>query len=186
MYRILEALVRWLAPIVSFTAEEVWASMPGSHSESVLFETFYTGLDVRQDADARSGWSTLLAIRETASRVLEGMRKAGQIGASLDATVTIHADTATQAALAESASELRFFFITSEVTLAPLEGRPASAERAEVDGAEVYVSAAVSDAAKCIRCWQHRYDVGIDPAHPEICGRCVENVTGQGENRRWF
>ena len=56
----------------------------------------------------------------------------------------------------------------------------------ELDGAEVYVSAAVSDAAKCIRCWHHRPDVGVDPAHPEICGRCVDNVTGQGEDRRWF
>jgi len=186
MYRILEAMVRWLAPIVTFTAEEIWASMPGSRSESVLFETWYDGLDVREDGDARGWWSTLLGIRNTASQVLERMRKDGQIGASLDATLTIHADTATQSALAESASELRFFFITSEVTLSPLEGRPASAERVELDGAEVYVSAAVSEAAKCIRCWQHRADVGANPAHPEICGRCVENVTGQGEDRRWF
>ncbi|MGY3229807.1 isoleucyl-tRNA synthetase [Luteibacter sp. HA06] len=186
MYRILEAMVRWLAPVVTFTAEEIWASMPGSRSESVLFETWYDGLDVRVDGDARGWWSTLLGVRATASQVLERMRKDGQIGASLDATLTIHADIATQAALAESASELRFFFITSEVTLAPLEGRPASAERVELDGGEVYVSAAVSDATKCIRCWQHRADVGVDPAHPEICGRCVENVTGQGEDRRWF
>jgi isoleucyl-tRNA synthetase len=186
MYRILEAMVRWLAPVVTFTAEEIWASMPGSRSESVLFETWYDGLDVRVDADARGWWSTLLGIRATASQVLERMRKDGQIGASLDATLTIHADTAVQSALAESASELRFFFITSEVTLAPLEGRPASAERVELEGAEVYVSAVVSDAAKCIRCWQHRPDVGVDPAHAEICGRCVENVTGQGEDRRWF
>ena len=186
MYRILEAMVRWLAPIVTFTAEEIWASMPGSRSESVLFETWYDGLDVREDGDARGWWSTLLGVRASASQVLERMRKDGQIGASLDATLTVHADTATQAALAESASELRFFFITSDVTLAPLEGRPTSAERVELDGAEVYVSASVSDAAKCIRCWQHRADVGVDPAHPEICGRCVENVTGQGEDRRWF
>jgi len=186
MYRILEALLRWLGPIVTFTAEEAWAHMPGSRSESVLFETFYDGLDVRQDGEARGWWSTLLAIRETSSRVLEGMRKAGQIGASLDATLTIHADLPTQSALAESAKELRFFFITSEVTLAPLEGRPATAERVDLDGAEVYVSAAVSDAVKCVRCWHHRPDVGVDPNHPEICGRCVENVTGQGEDRRWF
>ncbi|PTR25477.1 isoleucyl-tRNA synthetase [Luteibacter sp. OK325] len=186
MYRILEAMVRWLAPIVTFTAEEIWVSMPGSRSESVLFETWYEGLDVREDGDARGWWSTLLGVRASASQVLERMRKDGQIGASLDATLTIHADTATQAALAESASELRFFFITSEVTLATLEGRPTSAERVELDGAEIYVSAAVSEAVKCIRCWQHRVDVGVNPAHPEICGRCVENLTGQGEDRRWF
>ncbi|UPG87060.1 isoleucine--tRNA ligase [Luteibacter aegosomatis] len=186
MYRIVEAMVRWIAPIMSFTAEEIWQQLPGTRGESVLFETFYEGLDVRQDADARAWWSNLLAIRDTASRVLEGMRKAGQIGASLDATLTVHADLPTQTALAESASELRFFFITSDVVLAPLDGRPASAERVEVDGAEVYVSASVNEDAKCVRCWHHRPDVGVDPAHPEICGRCVENVVGQGEDRRWF
>jgi isoleucyl-tRNA synthetase len=186
MYRIAEAMLRWLTPIVTFTAEEAWAHLPGAREESPLFETWYEGLDARQDAETRGWWSQLLAIRETASRVLEGMRKVGQIGASLDATLTIHADKATQVALAASASELRFFFITSEVALADLESRPASAERVELEGAEVYVSAAVSDAAKCIRCWHHRPDVGVDPAHPEICGRCVDNVTGQGEDRRWF
>jgi isoleucyl-tRNA synthetase len=114
------------------------------------------------------------------------MRKAGQIGASLDATITLHADLATQSALAESAEELRFFFITSDVALAPLDGRPATAEKVELEEGEVYVSSAVTDWAKCIRCWQHRADVGHDPAHPEICGRCVENVAGPGEDRRWF
>lgn len=186
MYRILEALVRWLAPVVTFTAEEIWASLPGERSESVLFETWYDGLETRQDADTRGWWSDLLAIRETASHVLEGMRKASQIGASLDATLTIYADKPTQVALAASASELRFFFITSDVFLAELDSRPASAEKVELDGAEVYVSAAVSDAAKCIRCWHHRPDVGVHAEHPEICGRCVENITGQGEDRRWF
>jgi len=186
MYRIAEAMVRWIAPMLSFTAEEIWQHLPGPRSESVLFETFYDGLDVRQDAETRAWWSKLLTIRETASRVLEGMRKAGQIGASLDATLTLHADLPTQSALAESADELRFFFITSDVTLAPLEGRPANAEKVELEEGEVYVSAAVTDWAKCIRCWQHRADVGHDPAHPEICGRCVENVAGPGEDRRWF
>jgi Isoleucyl-tRNA synthetase (EC 6.1.1.5) len=186
MYRIAEAMVRWIAPMLSFTAEEIWQALPGSRGESVLFETFYEGLDARQDAETRAWWSKLLAIRETGSRVLEGMRKAGRIGASLDATLTLHADVATQSALAESADELRFFFITSDVALAPLEGRPADAENVELEEGEVYVSAAVTDWAKCIRCWQHRPDVGHDPAHPEICGRCVENVAGQGEDRRWF
>jgi isoleucyl-tRNA synthetase len=186
MYRIAEAMVRWLAPIMTFTAEEAWVLLPGTRDESPLFETWYEGLDTHQDGETRGWWGKLLAIRETASRALEGMRKAGQIGASLDATLTLHADKETQVALAASAPELRFFFITSAVTLADLEGRPASAERVELEGAEVYVAAAVSEDVKCIRCWHHRPDVGVDPAHPEICGRCVENVTGQGEDRRWF
>ncbi|WP_132141115.1 isoleucine--tRNA ligase [Luteibacter rhizovicinus] len=187
MYRILEALVRWLAPMTTFTAEEVWAHMPGSRGESVLFETWYDGLDGKRfDADARASWSQLLAIRDTASRVLEGMRRDGLIGASLDATLTVYADGALRNRLAESGDELRFFFITSDVSLAAPEDRPADAVRVDIEGVEAWVSAGVSDAAKCIRCWHHRKDVGVDPAHPEICGRCVENITGQGEDRRWF
>ena len=110
----------------------------------------------------------------------------GQIGASLDATLTVHADTATQAALAESASELRFFFITSEVIIDGLDARTEGAERVELAEGEVWVRADVNEDVKCVRCWHHRPDVGIDPAHAELCGRCVENVTGQGEDRRWF
>src|SRR6202012_371239 len=95
MYRILEALVRWLAPILSFTAEEIWQHMPGKRSESVMFETWYDGLAATQGSpDQRRYWSDLLAIRDTASRVLEGMRKGEQIGASLEAKLAIHSDPA--------------------------------------------------------------------------------------------
>jgi isoleucyl-tRNA synthetase len=189
MYRILEALVRWLAPVTSFTAEEIWAHMPGERSGSVLFETWYEGLDALQGtADARRFWSDLLAVRDTASRVLEGMRRDGKIGASLDATLTIYADTGMRERLllTGESRELRFFFITSEVTIDGLDARSEGAERVELAEGEVWVRADVNEDVKCVRCWHHRPDVGIDPAHPELCGRCVENVTGQGEDRRWF
>jgi len=187
MYRIAEALVRWLAPILSFTAEEIWQALPGQRSESVLFETWYDGLTATQNSpEQRQWWASLLAIRETTSRVLEGMRKADRIGAALEAEVTIHADAALQARYAESSDELRFFFITSGFDLAPLEPRPSDAVKVELEGAEAWVSASVSDATKCVRCWHRREDVGSHPEHPELCGRCVGNVEGPGENRRWF
>jgi isoleucyl-tRNA synthetase len=187
MYRIAEALVRWLAPVLAFTAEEIWQQLPGERGDSVLFETWYDGLVATQDSPAqRRYWAELLAIRDTASRVLEGMRKAERIGAALEAKLVIHADDATQARLADTADELRFFFIVSDLHVAPLLPRPEDAVKVDLEGAEAWVSASVSDAAKCVRCWHRRDDVGSHAEHPELCGRCVSNVEGPGEDRRWF
>ncbi|MBO9662408.1 isoleucine--tRNA ligase [Dokdonella sp.] len=192
MYRVLEALVRWIAPILSFTAEEIWKFVPGTRSESVLFETWYDGLAAMQGTpEQRKWWSDLLTIRGAASRLLEGMRATGAIGASLQAKLVVHADAATRARYAEVADELRFLFITSELSLADLAVAPDPSERSdaqgvELEGAEVWVAASPSDAPKCIRCWHYRADVGSNAEHAEICGRCVENVDGAGETRRWF
>ncbi|HEY1588945.1 MAG TPA: class I tRNA ligase family protein, partial [Rhodanobacter sp.] len=192
MYRIAEALVRWLAPVLSFTAEEIWQAMPDTsgpdkRSESVLFETWYDGLVALQASpEHRRYWADLLAIRDTASRVLEGMRKAEQIGAALEAKLVIHADEATQARLAGTADELRFFFITSDLDVAALASRPDDAVKVELEGSDVWVSASVSNAAKCVRCWHRRDDVGSHAEHPELCSRCISNVEGPGEDRRWF
>ncbi|HJW07674.1 MAG TPA: isoleucine--tRNA ligase [Rhodanobacter sp.] len=187
MYRIAEALVRWLAPILSFTAEEIWQALPGERGDSVLFETWYDGLAATQASpEQRRWWADLLAIRETAARVLEGMRKADRIGAALEAKLAVHADAATQARYADVADELRFFFITSEFALAPVTPRADEAARVELEGAEAWVSAEVSAAAKCVRCWHRRDDVGSHAEHPELCGRCIGNIEGPGEDRRWF
>ena len=187
MYRIAEALVRWLAPVLSFTAEEIWQQLPGERDDSVLFETWYDGLAAAQGSpEQRRYWADLLAIRDTASRVLEGMRKAEQIGAALEAKLVIHADVATQSRYTVAAEELRFFFITSDLDLAPLTPRPEGAVKVDLDGAEVWVSASVSEAAKCVRCWHRRDDVGRHAEHPELCGRCISNIEGTGEDRRWF
>jgi isoleucyl-tRNA synthetase len=187
MYRITEALVRWLAPILSFTAEEIWQAMPGGRGDSVLFETWYDGLAATQNSpEQRRYWSDLLAVRDAASRVLEGMRKAERIGAALEAKLVVHADAALQSRYADVADELRFFFITSDFTLAPSTPRAEDAVKVELDGAEAWVSADVSSAAKCVRCWHRRDDVGSHAEHPELCSRCVSNVEGPGEDRRWF
>ncbi|BFI96518.1 MAG: isoleucine--tRNA ligase [Rhodanobacter sp.] len=187
MYRIAEALVRWLAPILAFTAEEIWQALPGERGESVLLETWYDGLAATQASpEQRRWWADLLAIRESAARVLEGMRKAEKIGAALEAKLAIHADAGTVARYAPAMDELRFFFITSDAKLAAAEAQPEGAEAVELDGAKAWVSATVSDAVKCVRCWHRRDDVGSHADHPELCGRCVSNVEGPGETRRWF
>ncbi len=187
MAHVVEAMARWLAPILSFTAEEIWRHIPGEHGESVLFETWYADLAATQaTAEQRSFWADLLGLRSDVARLLEGMRNAGALGSSLQAEVTVYADAATRARYAEVADELRFFFITSKFDFADVDARPADAVRAEAVGAEVWIAARASEATKCIRCWHHVADVGANPEHPEICGRCIDNVEGTGEDRRWF
>ncbi|MBN8482056.1 MAG: isoleucine--tRNA ligase [Xanthomonadales bacterium] len=187
MAHIVEALVRWLAPIASFTAEEIWQHLPGRRGESVLFETWYDGLVATQGTpDQRALWADLLAVRAAVAKVLEGMRAAGTIGASLQADVTLYADAATRQRFAGFDDELRFFFITSTLAWRDLADSPDDAVRAAVEGCEMRITARASDAAKCVRCWHYRADVGSHADDPELCGRCVENVEGQGEARRWF
>jgi isoleucyl-tRNA synthetase len=190
MYRILEAMVRWLAPIASFTAEEIWQYVPGKRGESVLFETWYDGLSATQASpQQRRFWADLLAIREVATKQLEVMRANREIGASLEAEVTLYLDAKLRGEFEAYADELRFFFITSTLSLDDDGHAPQDAalvDPLKEDGRLAWVSVRKSSNQKCIRCWHYRPDVGIDPAHPEICGRCVINVEGPGENRRWF
>ncbi len=182
MYRIAEAFVRWIAPILSFTADEMWRHLPsntgnGKREDNVLFTTWYDGLAVLADDAALSeeDFDRLLALREEVSRTLEPMRAAGEIGAALEAEIQLRCGVADQNRLAPLAEELRFLFISGDV--------------------EVIVDDAVTDIAvlarptaktKCVRCWHYRADVGSDAAHPGLCGRCVVNVAGQGEAREWF
>ena len=204
MYRILEALVRWLAPILAFTAEEIWHAMPaatphGARGESVLFETWYDHLEALQgSAEQRTYWADLLKIRKDVATALENMRNKKEIGASLDAEIGLPLSAERRARYSDVESELRFFFITSECRL--LSSEEADAVARETTGADAMtVSGSSLDAdgtkiipivsaqPKCIRCWHHRPDVGAHPEHPEICGRCVQNLPGNvGENRRWF
>ncbi|WP_347262078.1 isoleucine--tRNA ligase [Rudaea sp.] len=193
MYRIVEAMVRWLAPILSFTTEEIWPLIPGQRDGSVFFATFYDGLVATQGKpEQRAFWNDLLTIRAAVAKLLEGMRNAGEIGAALEADVTLHADAAPHARLAPVADELRFFFITSGLHLADEKNLPANAQKVEVTGAgsepaTLWISAKVADGQKCIRCWHRREDVGTHAEHPEICGRCIENLPdGPGEQRRYF
>jgi isoleucyl-tRNA synthetase len=152
-----------------------------------LFETWYEGLAAPQgSAEQRKYWADLLAIRTAAARLLEGMRNASAIGASLQAEVTVYADAATRARFAEVADELQFFFITSELSFVDVAEKVEDAHHVEIDGADVWVAARPSTETKCIRCWHYRPDVGLNPEHPEICGRCVSNIEGPGEDRRWF
>ena len=181
MFHIAEAFARWIAPILSFTADEMWKHLPtpgnGQREDNVLFAIWYEGLaPLPGDAPLSAhDFDRLLALRETMSKTLEPMRAAGEIGAALEAEITLHCGVADQNWLAPFVDELRFLFISGDVEIVADDGIK-----------DIAVLAAPTSKAKCVRCWHYRADVGGDPAHPQLCGRCVDNLDGEGEDRRWF
>ncbi|VAW53493.1 Isoleucyl-tRNA synthetase [hydrothermal vent metagenome] len=186
LYHISEALCRWIAPILSFTAEELWQAMPGKHSDSVLLENWYA--DLRElDASEKMNmafWQNILEIRSAVSKELETLREDKTIGSSLDAEVTLYVDEDLQNALATLKEELRFVLITSKASMQNIKDATDDCVEKTIDsGQTIKIKTSASDDIKCVRCWHHREDVGSNTEHPELCGRCVENVTGDGEQR---
>jgi isoleucyl-tRNA synthetase len=171
MYHVAEAMLRWLAPILSFTADEAWAFLPGQREGSVFAATWWSIPSVSNAGElGESGWQALREAREVVSKSLEEARNAGDIRGSLDAKVTIEAEGEAFAAMQTLGDELRFVFITSDAELIAGKG-------------EIKATVSASSAEKCERCWHRREDVGQHSDHPTLCGRCVENIDGAGEQR---
>lgn len=190
LYHISEAMVRWLAPILSFTADELWRYLPGARGASVLLETWYDMPAMYADAAAADAslneWERIIAVREIVGKELERLRVAGGIGSGLDAEVDLYCGRELLDQLARLGDELRFVLITSEARVHDTHAPPAEAAHFSLaSGDEFWVTVAPSAQAKCVRCWHHRADVGRHAEHPELCGRCVENVAGPGERRRY-
>ncbi|WP_415886089.1 isoleucine--tRNA ligase [Neptuniibacter sp. QD37_6] len=182
LYHIVEALVRWIAPICSFTADEIWATLAGERTESVHLDTWYQGL-TKLPADSAfdsAYWEQVMAVKTAVNKQLETERSDGNIGGSLEAEVTLYCDDALQALLGKLEDELRFVLITSKAAVAPLADAQ-DANDTELEGLKVSVVKSAAD--KCPRCWHFREDVGQDSEDPELCGRCVDNVKGAGESR---
>jgi isoleucyl-tRNA synthetase len=183
MWHIAESMVRWLAPILSFTAEEVWGYLPGERRESVFHETWHALPQVASDA---IDWSALIALRSDVTRELERLRAAELIGAPLDARVDVYATEAELPRFAALGGELRFLLITSEAEVHAAKAPPAGAVPADNTGRSgVWILARRTDDRKCVRCWQRRPDVGADARHPQLCRRCVSNIEGPGEVREY-
>ncbi len=181
---IIEAMARWFAPIMSFTAEEIWRHLPGTRKESVLLETWYDGLVSLDGAelDAKA-WEQIIRARAAVSKELETLRAAGDIGSSLDAEVDIYCTPEWHTPLALLHDELRFVLITSDARIHAPDWKPVDLTQEAEKGLWIRVTPSVH--SKCVRCWHHRADVGANGEHPEICLRCVENVIGNGETRRY-
>ena len=182
LYHIVEALVRWMAPIMSFTADEIWNLLPGERAQFVFTEEFYDGLfGLAADETLNDAyWAELLTVRQAVNKALESARKDKVIGGALESDITLFVDEHLAAILGKLGSELRFVLLTSSVTVKPLP-EAQDAVDTELAGLKIHVSK--SDAEKCGRCWHHVDDVS--PEHDGMCGRCVTNVSGDGEVRRF-
>jgi isoleucyl-tRNA synthetase len=183
MFHIAEAMVRWLAPILSFTADEIWRYLPGARSKSVFLETWH---ELPAVPRSTIDWSALIALKSDVARELERLRTEGAIGAPLEAEVQVLCTQAQAARLSVLGDELRFLLITSAATVQEVTEPPTGAVAApSVAQSGVWIAVRPTSHPKCVRCWHHRPDLGAHAEHPELCGRCVENVAGAGEVRRF-
>ena len=167
LWHITQAMLRWMAPFLSFTAEEAWQL--AGRSESIFMET-YSDLGA-PDAALLAKWARIREIRDTVNKEIETVRAAGQVGSSLQANLVLAAQPGDHALLASLGHDLKFVFITSAIEL--------------IAGDALSTRVSASSDTKCERCWHWRADVGCDPAHPTVCGRCVSNLYGAGETRRF-
>jgi isoleucyl-tRNA synthetase len=168
LWHVTHAMLRWMAPFLSFTAEEAWQVLAPGQSPSIFCETF---VDTKGWADEAllARWQRIREVRDEVNKAIEAVRAAGGVGSSLQAEVLITAPAADHAILASLGEDLRFVTITSQARLAA--------------GDALKVAVTPSAATKCERCWHWRSDVGHDPKHPTICGRCTSNLFGAGEPR---
>jgi len=177
LYHIAHAMVRWITPVLSFTAEEVWQHLPGASNESVFLQTWY------EDLEGNFNNHSIEVARDINAHLrkeLEEMRGNKVIGSSLDAEVDIYCNDENYQALAELKDELRFVFITSDARIHLLSEKPK--EATDIDKS-LAIKVIKSSYQKCVRCWHHREEIGENKAHKDLCGRCIENVEGEGETR---
>ena len=181
LYWITDALVRWMAPILSFTAQEIWEAMPGERPHQFVFAVTEADLP-EANGRAQVNWQLIQSAKESVNQAIEAARNDGLVKGSLSAEVTLYADGAVFDALTALGGEIRFVTITSEVDLYPLSEAPDGAVTDSVCP-QLAVVVKATESEKCERCWHHRPDVGSVSAHPTLCTRCVDNVEGTGEER---
>ena len=190
LYHVVEAMACWLAPILTFTAEDIWQVMPGEREDSVLLTTWYD-VPVMYDSDTEADketafWHQVIEVRDAVNKELEALRVSGGIGSGLDAEVDLYCGREVYDQLASLEDELRFALITSYARIYLAGSPPTEGQHYTLsNNDEIWVAVAASTHDKCVRCWHHREDVGSHAEHPELCGRCVENVDGSGEQRQF-
>ena len=183
IYHIAHALLRWIAPILSFTAQEAWQVLKGTDGyvftqEWYEFPVFELGEISEED------WQVILNAKEVVNKAYEIARTDKVINANLMADVTVFADDNTLKSLEKLGNELKFVFISSVANIAPFANKTGVTFE-QADDSQVAVSIKTAEGEKCVRCWHISSDVGANADHPEICTRCVENVVGNGEVRHY-
>jgi isoleucyl-tRNA synthetase len=182
VHQVAQAMVRWLAPILSFTAEEAWSYLPGTPNESVFLNTWHQ-FPAGAERISAIDWDAMISLKTDVARELERLRAMGSLGSSLEADVTVFVPEVLSKNFEALRDELRFLLITGQADIAALSSLSTSAVKASRD--DVWIEVKPSNHLKCVRCYQLRADVGSDPRHPEICARCVLNVEGPGEERHF-
>jgi len=186
MFHIVEALVRWLAPILSFTAEEIWEFIPGKREPSVFFSTWYKDLQplAHDEVMNETYWETLRQVRDAVNKQIETQRNEGKIGSALEADVEVYCSAELKKLLDALENELRFVFITSaaKVHLANSHLPP---DVIATDFPGLALKVLPLSYKKCERCWHRLPEVGHNKDYPTICNRCIENVSGKGEQRKY-
>ncbi len=185
LYYIVEALVRWMAPIMSFTADEIWNEMPGQRDKFVFTGEWYQGLfDLDENEElGNEFWSDIQQVRGAVNKLLEAARGEKIIGGALQAEVTLYASADLAEKMNKLEDELRFVLLTSKADVVVTDCKPVDAQETDVDG--LFVTVKASEEQKCDRCWHHVADVGSVEGHSDVCSRCVTNVDGDGEVRQY-
>jgi isoleucyl-tRNA synthetase len=181
LFHIAEAFVRWIAPILSFTAHEIWNFMPGDRTDAVFVTEWYPLQRLHaQEVINQSDWESILLAKEAINKVIEEQRNQGVIKGSLGANVCLYAEPKLYDSLAKLGDELRFVTITSKAQLLSIKDG-SNIPESTLTGLRVSLEHSTSE--KCVRCWHFIDDVGSQPQHPEVCARCVDNISGDGEIR---
>ena len=182
IYHIVESLVRWLTPILSFTADEVWGYIPGEREDSVFISHWYEAIPEVDDIDL-AYWDTLIAVRDEINKAIEKKRNSNELGSGLEAHVRLYVSGDLFNQLNQLKDELRFLLITSSATVLPLSDKTKIAEESDIDGLFIAIAAATSE--KCQRCWHRLEDVGQHETHPSLCQRCIGNISDNVEVREF-
>jgi len=189
IYLIAEAMTRWMAPVLSFTAQEVWQALPvvdgEERDEFVFTDVWFDGLVATENQGEFSNdfWDQIIQVRGAVNKALETARKEKTVGKALEASVTLHATAELAELLGKLEDELRFVLITSNATINVVASAPESAIETDVEG--LWLNVGPSTGTKCDRCWHVTDDIGHSETHPELCGRCITNVDGDGELRKF-
>ncbi len=178
LMHIAESLVRWIAPILSFTSEEIWQLLPGERESSVFLSNWHQF----PSSDSDEEWQIIQGLNETVAKSLEVARDKEVIGSSLDADLTLYVDEKLMSFLEPVSEELRFLFITSNASIAPLN----EAKKDALRGDYCAISVKKSEFSKCNRCWHRQESVGDSKENPELCSRCENNISNQPEQRLFF
>ena len=185
LYHLVQAFVRWMSPILSFTAQEAWALIPEQREKYVFTSQWY---DLPQAAGANpispEHWQVLLNVKAAVNKQIEAARNAKLVGSNLSAQVDLWVNNDLYTALNQLGDELRFVLITSQVNLHHITDATANnGEATDMDGLRVKISPAAG--TKCARCWHVLPDVGTHSVHSTLCARCIVNVSGSGEERQY-